>query len=204
MYRTRETPEPWLSRKRSHDRQVSYLDSVLEPPRCRLARALYMEPQIREAHSTLLVLQNQAHNALAKPSRTPGNLPKRCSHPTCKFIPVGWRQVPPATRASWRWHPPRRCVGAPTAARSAGSGRRATSPPARRAAGSFSSSGETPTPRRRRWLGFCGKGGAGGRGGKLTRWAVAARDRKSARDPDAMKCQMPSPPSSPHDRIVPT
>jgi len=113
LYRTRETPEPWLSRKRSHDRQVSYLDSVLEPPRCRLARALYMEPQIREAHSTLLVLQNQAHNALAKPSPSdlgaerPETFPKDVATQRINYPRRLATRSSGEPAASWRWHPRR-------------------------------------------------------------------------------------------------
>jgi len=106
-------PCPWLSRNRSHDRQVSYLDSVLEPPRCRLARALYMEPQIREAHSTLLVLQNQAHNALAKPSPSdlgaerPETFPKDVATQRINYPRRLATRSSGEPAASWRWHPRR-------------------------------------------------------------------------------------------------
>ena len=74
---------------------------------------IYMEHQIREAHSTLLVLQNQAHNALAKPS--PSDLgaerletfPKDVATQRINYPRRLAARSSGEPAASWRW-PPRR------------------------------------------------------------------------------------------------
>jgi hypothetical protein len=142
VYRTQETQEPWLSRSLSHDRQVSYLDSGSRTAsRCRLARH-YIFKETPTQGGTLHIARppkTKHDDALAKPSPSdpraerPETFPKnvascRINHPSVDDTFL--------RRASWRWHPRRCAAGALTAERSAASGRRATSPPARRAAGS--------------------------------------------------------------------
>jgi hypothetical protein len=118
--------------------------SVSEPPRCRLPREPYIYARNRElgrhiphCSSTRKTNKDDAVAKLkARPIfwRTPGNLPKKCNDPAANKSSLQLAKFP--RPASWLWHP-RRCAGAPTAAPSAASGRRATSLPARRAAGSF-------------------------------------------------------------------